>query len=48
MIEGVLKTPSNPVIKIWCKKDTGAPFNPQRYLVSILNLVRSMNQMKNT
>lgn len=43
-----MKTPSNPTAEIWCEKDTEALFKSQRYLVSILNLMRSVNQMKNT
>lgn len=48
MIDDGLKTPSNPVIKIWYKKDAEVSFKSQRCLISTLNLIRSMNQMKNT
>lgn len=41
-----VKTPSDPTAKIWSNKDTGVPFKSQKYLLSILNLKRSVNQMK--
>lgn len=34
------------LLKFDIKKDTGVPFKFQKYLLSILNLMRSVNQMK--